>query len=261
MQTVPLQSLAGVRIMTTRPKTEEEPLTKKLRELGAIVMEFPTIAILPVENFGLLDGAIRTFSEFEWVIFTSTQGVRFFGERMAVLGLTDNLRGVKVAAIGPATASALSGLGKKPSFMPDEFLSQEIARGLGDVKGKRILLPRADIASKTLPDLLRKLGATVDEVVAYRTVIPNDVSRDQLRSIVKQGVDVVTFTSPSTVRNLATIAGAGDLEAIFKGVKVACIGPVTAEATRELGLHVDIVASNHTIDDLVEAIVNEIRTV
>jgi uroporphyrinogen III methyltransferase/synthase len=262
MQTTPLQSLAGVRILITRPKAEKQLLSEKLRALGAVTVELPTIAILPPAENGPLDRSIRKLSEYDWVIFTSVQGVRFFSKRMAALGEpADRLREVKVAAIGPATAAALVELGEKLDYVPEEFLSEKIAHGLGDVKGKRILLPRADIASKRLPELLKKNGAIVDEVAAYRTVTPDDLSANRVESILEQGVDVVTFTSASTVRNLADVVGAGRLEALLKGVKVACIGPVTAEAAKALGVHVDITAGNHTIDDLVEAIVNEVRDV
>lgn len=262
MRTAPLQALAGIKILITRPGTENEPLSKRLRELGAHTIELPTIKILPPENTESLDRAIGNLSEYDWLVFTSVRGVEFFSERMAAAGkLANGFSGVKVAAVGPATAGALERLGRKPDYVPSEFLSEQISIGIGDVNGKRFLLPRAEIASKALPEALRNRGAIVDEVVAYRTVIPDGLSQERCRSILKEGVDVAAFTSPSTVRNLARIVGSSGLEAILNGVKVACIGPVTAEAARELGIHVDIVAPNHTIDDLVEAIVNEIRTV
>lgn len=262
MQTAPLRSLAGVRILITRPKAENEALANKLRELGAITVELPTIAFVPPENMGPLDLSIKMLSKYDWLIFTSQNGVQFFSNRMSEVGEpADRLREMKVAAIGPATASALERLGKEPDYMPDEFLSEQIVFGLGDVKGKRILLPRTDLASESLPEELRKRGASVDEVVAYRTIVPEDLSLDRLLLILAQGVDVVTFTSPSTVRNLARVAKTNDLGRLLGGIKVACIGPVTADAARALGIHVNIVPSNHTIDDLVEAIVNEIRTV
>ena len=262
MQTAPLKSLAGVRILITRSKAENETLANRLRELGAITAELPTIAFAPPENVVPLDQSIKILSKYDWLIFTSRHGVRFFSKRMAAIGEpAAKLREIKVAAIGPATATALQDLGKKPDYVPDEFLSGKIAYGLGDVKGKRILLPRTDIASRSLPEELRRRGASVDEVVAYRTVVPDDLSLDRLRRILKQGVDVVTFTSPSTVRNLSHVASVEGLGALLEGVKVACIGPVTADAAKALGVHVNIVASSHTIDNLVEAIVNEIRSV
>jgi uroporphyrinogen III methyltransferase/synthase len=258
MQTAPLKSLAGVRILITRAKSENEPLAHKLMELGASIAELPTIEFLPPENMEPLDRSIRMLSKYDWVVFTSRNGVQFFIRRMAAIGDPPNrLQRVKVAAIGPATAAALEKLTKKPDYMPNEFLSEKMVDGLGNVKGKRILLPRADIASRSLPEHLRSQGASVDEVVAYRTVAPEDLTFERLSHILGEGVDVVAFTSPSTVRNLARV-GVGGLGALLKGVKVACIGPVTADAAKTLGVHVDIVASNHTVDDLVEAIVNEI---
>lgn len=129
------------------------------------------------------------------------------------------------------------------------------------MKGKRILLPLADIASKKLPDLLRKRGALVEEVVTYRTIIPPDLTPDRLARIFAGGVDMVTFTSPSTVRNLARVLGTNELGQVLSTVKVACIGPVTVEATKGFGINVDIVSKIHTIDALVEAIVDEIGTI
>ena len=262
MEPSSLRCLEGVKILVTRPQEQNLLLSTKLHNLGATTIELPTITILPPNSTDRLDESMLRILHYDWVIFTSVHGVRFFSQRLEALGEPfDKLKQVKVAAIGPATAAALERLGKKPDYVPTEYLSEKIAVGLGDVKGKRILLPRADIASKKLPELLRQRGAKVEEVVAYRTVIPEDLSADRLKSVLNQGIDVVTFTSPSTVRNLARIVGANELEVLLKGVKVACIGPVTAEATQKLGIHADIVARTHTIDDLVEAIENDIRTV
>jgi uroporphyrinogen-III synthase len=257
-----LKPLSGMRVLITRPESEAPSLAEKLRELGAKALVLPTIQILPPESSGELDRAIRGVGEYDWVVFTSVNGVRFFHERAKTLNVSfDRLTKVRVAAIGPATADALERLGRKPDHVPEEYLSEEIALGLGDVRGKRILLPRADIASKKLPSLLTQRGAFVDEVVAYRTVIPDDLTPNRLKEIFAEGVDVITFTSPSTVRNFAQAVGAKELERFLKPVKVACIGPVTVEAAKELGVRVDVVALNHTIDGLVEAIENENRTV
>jgi len=262
MQSVRLRSLAGVRVLVTRSKPENETLAGKLRELGAVTAELPTIEFAPPKNVEPLDRSIGMISKYDWLIFTSAHGVQFFGERMAAVGeLVQKLQGVKVAAIGSATAAALERLGKQPDYVPEEFLSEKIVSGLGNIDGKRILLPRADIAARSLPEELRTRGARVEEVVAYRTIVPKDLTLDRLLLILKRGVDIVTFTSPSTVRNLAHIAGKPDLGTLLKDVTVACIGPVTAEAARSLGVHVNIVASNHTVDDLVESIVNEKRIV
>ena len=231
-----LKPLNGMRIVITRAESEAPSLAEKLRELGAKTLVLPTIAILPPESTDELDRVIREVGEFDWVVFTSVNGVRFFHERAKTLNVSfDRLNLVKVAAIGPATADALERLGRKPDYVPDEYLSEEIAHGLGDVRGKRILLPRADIASKKLPSLLMQRGAFVDEVVAYRTVIPDDLTPNRLKQIFAGGVDMITFTSPSTVRNFARAVGATELERLLKSVKVACIGPVTVEACEGIG--------------------------
>jgi uroporphyrinogen III methyltransferase / synthase len=262
MQAAALKPLSGVTILVTRPIEQAKSLSEKLRELGATTIELPTIEIIPAENNDALDEALKRFDEYDWVVFTSVHGVRFFMKRMAELNIPlSALKQVMLAAIGPATASALESTVKKPELVPTEFLSWKIADSLGDVRGRRILLPRADIASKKLPDLLRERGALVEEVVAYRTVIPPDLTPDRLTSIFAGGVDLITFTSPSTVNNLASVLGPNKLEQVLSMVKVACIGPVTLEATKELGLTVDIVSKIHTIDALVEAIVDEIGTV
>jgi len=254
-----LKPLSGLRVLITRPEGEAFSLSKKLSALGAITIEIPTIAIKPLDDAKELDKAIEQIGTYDWIVFTSVNGVRSFHERMKALNVViKSLDQVKIAAIGPATSRELERLGKTPSFVPEEFLSEKIARGLGEVRGKRILLPRADIASKKLPLLLRQEGAFVDEVVAYRSVVPEELTSVRLKSILDGGVDLITFTSPSTVSNFVQALDVSNLASLLTRVKVACIGPVTVEAAKELGIHVDIVALNHTIDGLVEAIENEI---
>lgn len=262
MQEASLKPLSGMRILVTRPIEQAQTLSEKLRGLGATTIELSTIQIVPAANSVALDRAVRIVGEYDWVIFTSVHGVRLFMERMVELKIpAEILRKIRVAAIGPATAAALECAGKRPDYMPDDYLSEKIVEGLGDVKGRRILLPRADIASKKLPLLLRERGALVDEVVAYRTVRPTELTAERVRSILADGVDLVTFTSPSTVRNMAQVLGVQQLGRLLENVKVACIGPVTVQEAKEFGMDVSIVAHVHTIDALVEAIVNEVRIV
>lgn len=261
MQASSLKPLTGLRILITRPRQQARALSEKLSKLGATTIEIPTIEIAPAENTERLDAAVRQLGKYDWVIFTSVHGVEATLARLRELELSlDSLLGLKVAAIGPATANALTRAGRTPDYVPEQFLSEKIAQGLGEVEGRRILLPRADIASKKLPSLLRERGAIVYEVDAYRTVVPADLTDEKIKAIFQSGVDLVTFTSPSTVRNLAEAVGANQLKALLKGSKVACIGPVTLGAVRELGIDVEVVAMTHTIDALVEAIVNEIGT-
>jgi uroporphyrinogen III methyltransferase/synthase len=262
MQTSHLKTLSGMRILITRPKHEADVFSERLRALGAVPIELPTIEIQPPTSTEQLDGVVRRSKDYRWVVFTSVHGVQSFLHRMSALGVPlSALNGVSVAAIGSATANALTRAGVQPDYVPDEFLSEKIALGLGDVRGQRILLPRADIASKKLPDLLRERGALVDEVAAYRTMIPNGLTPERVYAIFSDGVDLVTFTSPSTVRNLAQVLGLEELKKLLRKARVACIGPVTMEAAKELGLAVHVVAMAHTIDSLLEAIVNEIGTV
>lgn len=251
--------LQGKRILVTRAKEQASVLSERLRALGAEPIELPTITIAPLEDFQLLDRAIKLLvdAQYDWIIFTSANGVRFFLERLQVLGHdAQRLSAMKLAAIGPATAEALKKRGLKVHYMPTRYLAEEIAAGIGDVQGKSILLPRADIAPRQLAEALRAKGALVDEVVAYRT-LPADAQAARPKKLLNE-IDVITFTSASTVRHFAQLLDGPDLVRALSKVKVACIGPITAKAAEELGLKVDILAEEHTIDGLVKAIVREV---
>ena len=259
MQTTTQKPLTGLRILVTRSTEQARTLSDRLSQLGATAVEVPTIKIVPAEENAAFDNALRNVESYHWLIFTSVHGVHFFAERMRKLKIPRDLpESVRIAAIGPSTAKALELAIKKADFVPDEFLSEKIVEGLGNVNGKRVLLPRADIASKTLPTVLLTRGALVEELIVYRTIVPPELTSERLNSILASGLDLVTFTSPSTVRNMAEVLGHHQLVRLLKDVKVACIGPVTEKAANDLGIAVDIVAKTHTIDALVEAIVNEI---
>jgi uroporphyrinogen III methyltransferase/synthase len=258
MQTT--KPLLGRRVLVTRAAGQAKALSSKLQVLGATTIEVPTIEIEPPTNTDQLDSAIKNLGNYDWIIFTSVNGVDFFSRRMAcVQAHISVLNSVRVAAIGSATAAALERAGRKADYIPAEFLSERIALGLGNLQGKRILLPRADIASEKLPLLLRSRGATVDEVTAYTTVPPRELSSEELRKTIEAGVDIVTFTSPSTVSNFSHALGEVEARKFLGHVRVACIGPVTLEAARKIGINVNVVANPHTIDALVEAIVDDIR--
>jgi len=255
-----IETLAGKRILITRPAGEAKVLSTKLNALGATTIEIPTIEIADPINSIPLDQSIRNLTKYDWVIFTSAQGVRFFVNRMAKLKIsTEMFDGVKIGAIGSATATALERVGKKANFIPEEYLTERIASGLGDVRGQFILLPRTNIASKKLPQLLRHRGAIVEEVIAYRTLIPPKLTADHLIRVLESGVDLITFTSPSTVHNFVQILSEKKYtEKYLKNIKAACIGPVTGKAAKQLGINVCVIANTHTSEALVEAIVNEI---
>jgi uroporphyrinogen III methyltransferase/synthase len=252
--------LSGMRIVVTRSASQAIDLSKKLRSLGAITIEIPTIEIRSPPDIGPIDNSITRLRTYDWIIFTSVRGVEFFLQRMEILHVPlSALDLVKIAAIGSATSGALERAGRKPDYVPSEFLSERIAVGLGDLHGRRVLLPRANVASKTLPFILRDKGATVDEVVAYETISPQELNSDIIRVAFGSRVNVVTFTSPSTVRNFVNAIGYATVGELLSGVRIACIGPVTAEAARHLGMKVNVIARPHTIDGLIEAIVSDIR--
>jgi uroporphyrinogen III methyltransferase / synthase len=246
-------ALAGKRVLVTRPRAQAAALIEKLSTLGAVPVIFPTIEISTAEDPALLDQAIAELASYHWVIFTSVNGVSAFWQRLSALGKDNQaFRGIRVAAIGPATAQALRERGVEPSFVPGEYVAEAILPGLGEVKGQRILLPRADIARKALVDELSRQGAIPEEIAAYRTV-PAKPDPQALREL-EQGIDIATFTSSSTVRNYLKILGERAIP-LLKDAIIACIGPITADEVRKQGLKVDIVAEDYTADGLVEAII------
>ena len=242
--------LTGKKILVTRAQKQAADLCTALTAEGAQTIPFATIEISPLQDFQQLDAALQSMAAgaYAWVIFTSVNGVEACQERLAPNGLSASaFAATKLAAIGPATASALHELGAQVALVPDEYVAERILDGLGEVAGKRILLPRAELARKALYEALLAAGAQVDEVPVYHTVqpVPDAAGLNALRN----GVDVITFTSSSTVRNFVALAGAETGAAC-----IACIGPITAQTAQELGIHVDIVAKEYTIPGLVLAL-------
>lgn len=247
--------LHGRKIVVTRPRAQAKALAERLATLGATPILFPTIRIVPVADTKRLDEAILSLARYDWVVFTSVNGVSIFWERMAALTKDSDLfDGTHLAAIGPATGEALSEKGVKPDFIPEEFVAEQIAEGLGDVAGRTILLPRAEQARATLADMLRADGAEVDEIATYRTLpaVPEIKGVSPL-----EGADAITFTSSSTVRNFATLVGGPDeARRIAAACSIVCIGPITAGTVREMGMRADVVAETYTMDGLVQALVD-----
>jgi uroporphyrinogen-III synthase len=249
--------LQGKRIVVTRARHQAQSLSDKLTELGATPVVIPAIRIAPMPDTQPLDRAMAALSDYDWVIFTSTNGVEIFWQWLEMAGLDNSIfNAVKVAAVGPATARALRQHAVQPDFVPDEFVSEATATGLGDdLTGQHILLPRAEIGREKLVQALVARGAHVDDVPSYRT-LPAAMNAADLAEL-ERGVDAVTFTSGSTARNfIAAVKERVDGETLsfFENTIIACIGPVTAEATRELGLDVDVVATEYTTGGLVEAL-------
>jgi len=246
--------LVGKRILVTRARHQASALSKLLASRGAIPIELPAIDIQPADS-KQLDRPLKDISQYHWTIFTSVNGVDAFFNRIRALGKDVRiLHGIKIGAIGPATAGALEGRGITPDYVPTVYTSEGILDGMKnkDVSGKRFLLLRADIADRGLVEGLQRLGAEVDETVAYQTLPATD-SIVRARQLIDSGeVDVITFASSSTVSNLAKAVGGARLK--VNGAKVACIGPKTAETAAGYGLKVDIMAKESTIPGLVAAI-------
>lgn len=251
--------LFGRRIVVTRPREQAGELAQQLEERGAEVVAFPTIALVPPPDPGALDRAVAAASTYDWIVFTSANGVRAFLERLDALGLdVRSLAGVRLAAIGPETGAALGRRLLRAAVVPGEFRAEGLLAALGDedVRGRRVLLPRAAGARAILPVELAARGAHVDEVIAYRAVPPPDADVAGLRAALAAGaIDALTFTSSSTVTNFASLVGTDTLRALAPGrPAVACIGPVTAATARDLGLVVDVEPAAYTVPALIEAL-------
>lgn len=257
--------LEGRVIVVTRPEAQAADLVEPLEEKGARVVLFPTIEIVPPADPGPLREAAADVRSYDWLVFTSVNGVEAFGRALQEEGVSpEGLEDggfPRVCAIGPATGSALEEIGLHPRVIPDEFVAEAVVRALDDeteLRGKRILLPRAAIARSALPDGLRARGAEVDVVEAYRTV-PATGDRDELRELLREDeIDLVTFTASSTVKNFHRALGDEGRGGIGTEdplrVPVAAIGPITADTARELGYDVVVVAEEYTIPGLIEAV-------
>ncbi len=250
--------LTGKKIMITRAREQSDQFATQLKKRGAEVIEFPTIKIVPPLRWKELDQAMDQLKSYDWIIFTSVNGVHFFWERWVERGNPRRLpSSLKVCAIGPATANQLMERKISVGYMPEKFIAEAILKGFErmSIKGKRILLARAKKARDVLPRGLRKMGAKVDVVEAYRTVKPKGGSK-RLRKLLSDGkMDVIAFTSSSTVNHFTDLLKKEDLKKLLKGIAIACIGPVTARTAKEWGMKVHIQPKEYTIPALTKAIV------
>ena len=253
-----LKPLFGKRVLVTRARAQASMLTAKLEALGAACTEAPAIRIQPpADGFGALDEAVGKIDSFNWLIFTSANGVNYFFDRLLAAGRDSRALGrAKICAIGSATAKALQGYGIIADVVPSEFRAEGILAALeGKVSTEdKVLLPRAAEARNVLPEELGRKGIDVIVVPAYETVAGEADGSEICRQLSEGEIDVITFTSSSTVKNLAKILGEGAAE-LINSVKTAAIGPVTAATCREQGIRVDIEAKEYTIDGLVDGLV------
>lgn len=245
--------LFGCRIVVTRAREQAGTLSGELRALGAGVVEFPTIEIRPAADYGPLDCAISNLGSYDWLIFTSVNGVRFFLDRLDRSAVDLRTLRARICAIGPATARAIEQLHLKVDLIGKEYVAEGLLEAFRpyDLAGARVLLPRAAVARDLVPDELARQGARVDVVAAYRTVLPESAAATAAAIFgADRKPDWITFTSSSTVQNFVAAAGREALE----GVKVVSIGPVTTATARNLGIEVTAEARVFTTQGVIEAL-------
>jgi uroporphyrinogen-III synthase len=248
------EALRGKRVLVTRPLAQAGELVHRLQALGAETVLCPIMHIVPpADNYAALDAALRRLASFTWVVFTSVNGVDHVWRRLEALGLTPRaFDRARLAAIGPATAAEVEARGLRMEVVPERYVAEALLEALPAPAGQRFLLPRAAGARTILRTGLEAAGAEVVEVHAYRAVRATPTS--EALAALEAGVDILTFTSSSTVRHFAAQVGQERMQRLAKRARIAVIGPVTADTARELGLRVDIEATEHTIAGLVDAI-------
>ncbi len=246
-----MTALAGRRVLVTRPQMADDPLVRALRERGAEPVLLPTIDIQPMEDPGPLDAALAALDSYDWIVFTSGNGVAVFFDRLEQRGqrLAESVR---LAVVGSATARALEARGARADFIPSAYVGARLGWELPDVSGRRVLLARAAIAREDLAAILSGRGALVDDVPVYDT-LPTLPDPAGLAALEGRAVTAVTFTSASTARNFAALLGCRAAP-LLAGVVVACIGPVTSDEARGLGFPVHVEPREHTIPALVDAL-------
>jgi uroporphyrinogen III methyltransferase/synthase len=253
--------LFGRRIVVTRAREQASDFLARLSGYGAECIEFPTIATVPPGDWSGFDRAIRSLDHYHWVLFTSVNGVENFFYRLDHLGRDiRDLKGIKVGAIGPKTASSIRRRGIRPDLVPSEYRAESMVEAFGKEGAERlrILLPRAALAREVLPEELKKLGASVDVVEAYQTIRP-DTDRERVKDLLSKGeIHMITFTSSSTVNNFMEMfeQETDQVKEWMKRVAVACIGPITAKTAESKGLTVSLTPREYTIEGLTRAILS-----
>jgi uroporphyrinogen III methyltransferase/synthase len=256
--------LFGKTILVTRAREQASDFRALLEERGARCLEFPTIEVAGPPTWEPLDRALKSIDRYQWVIFTSVNGVRFLFQRLEALGEDVRaLRGIRLAAIGPKTAAALEERGLRLDLVPSEYRAEAVIDALGEaeIRGRRFLLPRAAKARELLPEKLAEMGGEVEVVTAYETVRPSEKAEEVRRLLREGAIHCITFTSSSTVENFIAMVGDDHLPSLLGKAVVACIGPITAETARKHGLTVEIIPDEYTIEALTAALVAHFQKV
>jgi uroporphyrinogen-III synthase len=244
-----------MKILITRPRAQSAEFGAALQTAGFEPVYFPVIEIRPLEDLTALDRVMEKINSYEWMVFTSVNGVEVVFDHIAGANGHSSLpENFKIAAIGPKTAEALRERGIEPSFVPEEYVAEALMPGLGDLRGRWVLLPRAEIARKMLPEAIVAAGGVAHEIAVYHT-LPAKPDAESLAEM-KAGVDVVTFTSPSTVYNFVQIVRQNGLDPFHlpAAPKIACIGPITERTAQEEGFKETIVAQEYTTEGLIQVI-------
>jgi len=250
--------LMGRSIVVTRSREQAGELVKRLSGLGAECLECPTIKVVPTDDMKPLDKALDNLASYDWLMFTSVNGVDFFFNRLFEKGKdVRDLNHIRTAVIGPATAKKLLDYGFNSDIVPESYRAESIVKAFAkkNIAGKKILLPRAKQARPVLPLELTKMGAVIDDVEAYVNKAVKDNAGVILKRLKERTIDMITFTSSSTVKNFRALLPSEGLDHLMQGITIASIGPVTAETARNLGFDVHIVAEAYTIPKLCDAIV------
>lgn len=256
------QSLAGRTVVITRAQTQADEFVNELERYGAAVIVCPTIEIRELESYERLDEAIDHLYGYDWLVFTSVNGVEYFFKRLKARGReTNDIDELKVCAIGEATADRLRDLHVHVDVIPEAFKAEGVFAALerfvggpDGLKGLNVLIPRASVARDYLPNALQDAGARVDIVPVYRTCLPEKLDRGRVAAMLSGSADCIAFTSSSTVRNLAQFFDTEDLSQALAGVVIACIGDITAKTAIDFGLRVEIQPEQFTIPSLARAI-------
>ena len=259
MQWFEKRPLMGRRIVVTRAREQASDLVHQLTEYGAECIQCPTIQVVPPLDWAPVDKAIETIDRYDWIVFTSVNGVDYFFRRLFEKGLDLRALGhIKTAAIGPATADRLKARGLSSDIIPKSYRAESVVEAFAakSVKGSKVLLPRAKEARSVLPVELTRMGATVDEVTVYETRQVENSAADLIGRLAAGTIDMVTFTSSSTAKNFHHLLPPERVDELMKGVTVASIGPITSQTARDLGLSVTIEAEQYTIPGLIQTILN-----
>lgn len=263
MQWFEKRPLLGKKIVVTRARAQASDLVYRLEAMGADCLEYPTIRTAPPDDWAPVDKAVDNIGKYDWLIFTSVNGVDYFFKRLFERGRDVRALGqIQTATIGPATSERLLDYGIKSDIIPKTYRAESIVEAFADlpIKGRKIFLPRAKEARSVLPVELARMGAQVDEVAVYQTLAVDQHAEELQKALSNGEIDLVTFTSSSTVSNFKRLLPEDQLQQLMQPVKVASIGPITSETATRLGFQVSIEAEAYTIDGLCQAILGHFKS-